>query len=835
METTQWTRRRFLKVVGAGAGLAALGQWRPLPIATADVDPAPFTLGVASGDPAHNSVVLWTRLAPDPLAGGGMSPAPVSVRWEVARNEAFTKIAHRGTALASPDLAHSVHVEVKGLPPDRWYWYRFDVDGQASRIGRTRTLPPPGAKSDRLRFAFASCQAWAGGPYPAYRDMAEQDLDFVVHLGDYIYETAGGSLEEFRRLHSLYKTSPDLRAAHARFPFITTWDDHEVQNNYAADVAGGAGDGRPFLERRANGYQAYYEHLPLRRAEKPQGPDALLYRRLAFGRLAEFSVLDTRQYRSDQACGDGRREPCEEAFDPARTMTGPEQERWLLEGLDRSKARWNMVAQQTIMAAFDYDIGPDEIVNLDQWDGYPAARDRILGFVRERRPSNPVVISGDWHSNWVNDLKADFDDPDSETLATEFAGTSIASGIGWDAAVRDGLPANPHVRFYEGGFRGYVLCDVTPERLEAELRIVTDPGDAAAPAYTLAAFEVADGRPGARRLDAGTGIVARAADATSGAGLPNVEIQVRTAAGSVLAERLTDRDGNLSVFAPPGSYEVTANGVGYRVASRTLTVAGTTPARAEFALEPAPLSAGTGRILPGPQAEGRAGDIVLENSRIAMTLSAVTEDGQLSPTTRGKPLDLAARGFVDRLDWMNLPYASVARPRGGNAWQQRTVRSTGVEVASVDAERAVVRATGASTAFPDLAVVTTYRLERDADEVQAETVFTNAGAAPSTVWLGDVIDHDGTGQRSGVAGHGTITASAPADFVPTAPWIAMTGTDRLLYALVYAEGGFTAYAAFNWVMSQRQVTIAPGESFALDRRILAVRAADGNDPWAVLA
>jgi hypothetical protein len=263
-------------------------------------------------------------------------------------------------------------------------------------------------------------------------------------------------------------------------------------------------------------------------------------------------------------------------------------------------------------------------------------------------------------------------------------------------------------------------------------------------------------------------------------------------------------------------------------------VAGEAPARADFALEPAALSAGTGRVLPGPQAEGRPDDIVIQNARIAMAISAVTEDGQLTPTTRGKPLDLAARGFVDRLDWMNLPYASATQPRGGNAWQQRTVRSTQVEVASVDAELAVVRATGASTAFPEIGVVTTYSLERDGDSIRAETVFTNGGPGPRTVWLGDVIDHDGTGQRSGIAGHGTITASAPADYVPTAPWIAMTGTDRLLYALLYSEGGFTAYAAFNWVMSQRQVTIAPGESFTLDRRIMAVRAADGDDPWAVL-
>ena len=171
-----------------------------------------------------------------------------------------------------------------------------------------------------------SCQSWAGGRFAAYRDLAEHDLDLVVHLGDYIYETARGDLDEFRRLHALYKSSPDLRAAHARFPFVLTWDDHEVQNNYAADVGGSAGDGRPFLERRANGYQAYYEHLPLREGSRPVGPDATMYRRVDIGRLAQLSVLDTRQYRSDQACGDGRKQLCEDAFDPAGTLTGPEQE-----------------------------------------------------------------------------------------------------------------------------------------------------------------------------------------------------------------------------------------------------------------------------------------------------------------------------------------------------------------------------------------------------------------------------------------------------------------------------------------------------------------------------
>ena len=385
-------RRRFLAVAGGALGVLTFGQLsEALAAQAAELDPAPFTLGVASGDPDHESVVLWTRLVPDPLNAetGGMPAEPVEVLWEVARDESFSKVIQHGSVTALPESAHTVHVVVEDLAPDRWYWYRFRSGDVVSRTGRTRTMLPPGKKADRLRFAFVSCQSWAGGRYAAYRDLAEQDLDFVFHLGDYIYETSGGSLTEFRRLHALYKTSPDLRAAHARFPFILTWDDHEVQNNYAGDVQGAAGDGRPFLERRANGYQAYYEHLPMRPEQKPNGPDALMYRKVEFGKLAEFSVLDTRQYRTDQANGDGRKPPTGEVYDPDRTMTGPEQEKWLLDNLASSKARWNVIAQQTIMAQFDYDLGPGKIVNLDQWDGYAGARARILDFIAKRSRPTP--------------------------------------------------------------------------------------------------------------------------------------------------------------------------------------------------------------------------------------------------------------------------------------------------------------------------------------------------------------------------------------------------------------------------------------------------------------
>jgi phosphodiesterase/alkaline phosphatase D-like protein len=769
-----------------------------------------------------------------------MPDEDVVVRWEVSRDEDMRRIVQQGTAVASPQWAHSVHVEVGGLPPDRWHWYRFHVGERTSAIARTRTLPAPGANVDHLRFAFVSCQAWAGGPYPAYARLAEEELDFVVHLGDYIYERADGSLEGFRDLHALYKTSPDLQAAHARFPFITTWDDHEVQNNYAADQPPGDLDGRPFLERRANAYRAYYEHLPLSARSIPDGPDALLYKRLSVGRLAELSVLDTRQYRSDQACNDQfLSEPCPEVDEPDRTMTGPEQERWLLEGLERSRARWNVIAQQTIMARFDYVVGDGEIFNLDQWDGYPAARDRILGFIADRRTRNPVVLSGDWHSNWVCDLKRDFTQPGAPTIATEFVGTSISSGIGWDASVRQGLPENPHVRFYNGDYRGYVICDVTQQRWQADMRIVTDIRDSSAPVYTLASFEVLDGVAGARRRPgASDGVTGRVTDATTGDPLPNVLVEAYDADGRLGDRGRTDADGAYLLFVQPGRWALEAFGVGFETGTATVEVVRGRETRADLALTPLTVAAGTGRIVPGPVSHGTREDIVIENDRVAMSVAVVSEDGQLPGVTAGKPLDLAMRGAEDVLDWLNLPYASAARPQGTEAWQQLTVRSDDVHVVEVTAERAVVRATGRSLDFPGVSVVTTYTVTAGRPWVEAETRLANGGASSVALWTGDALDHDGAGQRSGVPGHGTITApyGSPAEYPPAEPWVGMAGTDRQTYGLIYDDGpaGLTAYGNGNWIMTLVPVELAAGAEHVLRRRVVAADNGGGSDPFAVL-
>lgn len=477
---------------------------------------SPFTLGVASGDPTPDGVVLWTRLAPEPLTGGGMPPEAVEVRWQIATDDGMRDVVQQGRTLASPELAHSIHVEVEGLDAGRWYWYRFDVGGDESPVGRTRTAPQANADVDRLRFAFASCQHYEHGLFTALQHLSEEDVDLVVHLGDYIYEyedagvgvirrhtgTEIESLVDYRNRYALYKTDPALQAAHAACPWIVTWDDHEVDNNYAGATSESFDPVGGFLKRRAAAYQAYYEHMPLRAESLPVGADMLLYRRLAFGGLVDCFVLDTRQYRTDQPCGDRLATPCDGVFDPRATLMGAHQERWLTEELTRSRARWNVIAQQVMMARVDRDAGDEARYSMDQWGGYDAARTRFLRFLADRRPSNPVVLTGDIHSNWVNDLLVDFDDPTSPVVATEFVGTSLSSGgDGSDErpTTERTLAENPFVKFFNGQ-RGYVRCEVTPTQWVADYRVVDYVSRPGSPIRTRASFQVENGRPGAQRM-----------------------------------------------------------------------------------------------------------------------------------------------------------------------------------------------------------------------------------------------------------------------------------------------------------------------------------------------
>jgi alkaline phosphatase D len=515
----EWLRHRVSRRSFVAGGLALLAAPTVPIIGQPRQDPRfpgpPFSLGVASGDPSPDGVVLWTRLAPVPLDGGGMPDESVEVAWTVARDERMTQVVQSGTVVATPELGHSVHVEVTGLEPDRWYWYRFRSGGEVSRVGRTRTFPAPGAPVSQMRLAFVSCQHYETGFFTAYRHMLEDDLDLVVHLGDYIYEYEGRDgrarkhtgdeielLGDYRNRYALYKMDPDLQAAHARFPFVVTWDDHEVDNNYAADVSEDDLPAELFLRRRAEAYQAYFEHMPLRRAAQPAGSRMQLYRQLSFGDLASFFVLDTRQYRTDQPCGDRSGPSCAGVVAPEATLLGDEQELWLTDGLDRSSSRWNVLPQQVMMARVDRAPGDEERISMDQWSGYEAARRRLMEFLATRRPANPVVLTGDIHTNWVNDLKVDYADEAAPVVATEFVGTSITSG-GDGSDVRDGtagmLSENPWVQFFNNQ-RGYVRCAITPQTWTADYQVVEYVAHQGSPISTRASFVVEAGRPGARRV-----------------------------------------------------------------------------------------------------------------------------------------------------------------------------------------------------------------------------------------------------------------------------------------------------------------------------------------------
>ena len=484
----------------------------------------PFTLGVASGDPLPDGVVLWTRLAPSPLAPdglGGMEGDDIAVAWEVATDDGFNTISRRGTALATRALGYSVHVEVDGLAPDRPYWYRFRAGAEESPVGRTRTAPLRSSRAGVLPFAFVSCQHYEQGLYTAYEHLANEPVELIAHLGDYIYEGRGiagrvrqhvgdeiRSVADYRRRYAQYKLDPALQRAHAMCPWLVTWDDHEVDNNYAADQAE-----RPdapdhptrdaFLARRAAAYQVWYETQPVRLTVPQRWRDLSIHRTVSWGSLARFWVLDTRQYRSDQACGDGRKALCAEAGNADRTMLGSAQEQWLRDGLGASSADWQVIAQQVMVAPFVQQREESAVLSMDQWGGYPAAQRRFIDTLHERAPGRAVVLTGDIHSSWVNDLRPDFARPETPAVATEFVGTSIASGgngsEGFGGAAASELSAtNPHIAWHNAR-RGYVRCDVSADRWTTRYRTVPFVDKPGAPVATAAEFVVEAGRPGVQR------------------------------------------------------------------------------------------------------------------------------------------------------------------------------------------------------------------------------------------------------------------------------------------------------------------------------------------------
>jgi len=512
-----FNRRAFL----AAGSAAILWPFDRLPHSiAADRTPTlpdyPFQLGVASGDPSPDGIVLWTRLCTNPHVESELSPEDLQVAWQIAEDEQLTKVVQSGVTTASRDWAHSVHVEVAGLKPDWTYYYQFKLGLETSPVGRTRTAPTADVLSNSFRFAFASCQRREEGYYTAYEHMLRDDLHAVIHLGDYIYEKSPKpgtprhfegplikTLADYRTRHAIYRTDPTLQAVHAAFPWIVTWDDHEFENNYA-----GAGTAKQVaaelerhLQQRANAYQAYYEHMPLRAASLPRGPAMDLYRRLRFGRLVEFSVLDTRQFRTGQPCGDGYATPCSEVYDPQASLLGEQQEQWLQQNLRGSPCEWNVMAQQVIMAQINFDPGAGTAFSMDKWSGYDVPRRRLMQFLSDHEVRNAVTLTGDVHCNWVNDLKVDYGDSATRTVGTEFVGTSITSR-GDGAETRDTtagiLANNPAVRFFNDE-RGYVRCEVTPDQWRTDFRTVEYVSRPGAPCRTRASFVVSTGRPGAER------------------------------------------------------------------------------------------------------------------------------------------------------------------------------------------------------------------------------------------------------------------------------------------------------------------------------------------------
>lgn len=492
------SRRRLLRAFGASA-LTALSL--PLLSRSALAQPVfaiyPFQLGVAAGDPVPDGFVIWTRLAPDPMAiGHGMPAQPVEVAWEVAADAQFKTVSRKGVAIARPELGHSVHVEVAGLDPARPYWYRFQAGTERSLVGRAKTTPRHGAPTGHVRFGVAGCQHYEQGLFTAHRKLAAEELDFIFCYGDYIYEGRGSriwngpngpienvrqhanqeiySLDDYRRRYAQYKMDADLQAAHASAAWFSVWDDHETDNNWVTDIDQDGTPNKVFDLRRQAAVQAYYENMPLRPSSFPVGRSMQLYRKATYGDLLDLNLLDTRQYRSDQPCGDRWGATCDVLDRADAQVLGARQEAWTLAQLTGSTARWKVLAQQVMMMDLDRDPGPAHVVNHDSWAGYRMPRNRLLSAVKRRDVQNVIVLTGDEHQNYAGELHLDGRAPAQRPIATEFVTTSISSG-GDGIEQRPDMAAiqavNAQLKF-NNAQRGYLVCDVTPERWVSEFKVL---------------------------------------------------------------------------------------------------------------------------------------------------------------------------------------------------------------------------------------------------------------------------------------------------------------------------------------------------------------------------
>ena len=492
------SRRFALKAFGASAvtGLALISGVRA--IAAPMFKTYPFQLGIASGEPAADGFVIWTRIAPEPFEiDYGMPAAPIEVRWEVAKDRGMRETVANGTAIARPELGHAVHVEVGGLEPNREYSYRFIAGSERSGVGRSRTTPALGQPLANARFAVAGCQNYEDGLYTAHRYLAREQVDFVYFYGDYIYEYRGraarGSrdgpvntvrqhvgqeiytISDYRRRYAQAKMDVDLQAAHASAPWFVTWDDHEIDNNWVSNEDQDETPQAAFALRRQMAMQAYYEHMPLRASSMPLGTQMQLYRQARYGDLLDLNLLDTRSYRTDQPCCDrlcfvG----CEAFNDPSAVLLGRAQEQWLYEKLGASQARWQVLAQQVMMMDLDRIPGEGAAQNLDSWAGYRTPRNRVLDQISDLGRDSVVVLTGDEHQNYAGELHLDGQRPGDKPIATEFVATSISSQGDGEDQRRDTLAIqreNECLKWFNSQ-RGYVICDVTPDQWLTEFKVV---------------------------------------------------------------------------------------------------------------------------------------------------------------------------------------------------------------------------------------------------------------------------------------------------------------------------------------------------------------------------
>lgn len=540
------SRRTLLKTGGALA--VSLGS---IPAAAASPAGAGtvFSHGVAAGDPTDTGALLWTRVTPTPDAVPGSGAGPdCAVDWEIATDDQFAQVVAAGTATTGAWRDHTVKIDVPGLAPNTWYWYRFRSSGSVSPVGRTRTAPTAGTAVPRLRMGVVSCSNWQAGYFSSYRHLAaREDLDVVLHLGDYVYEYAPGEyqardvvvrphdppaemieLAHYRRRHAQYKTDPDLQALHSRLPFITTWDDHESANDAWSGGAENHEEGAEggWTDRKRASQQAYAEWMPVR-----YEPGSELYRSFTFGSLAELSMLDLRSYRSEQVASGA--DPG--VGDPARTITGDAQMSWLTTGIARTEAQWKLIGNPVMIAPVRFPstlsteerdglaelTGTPEVTgvpyNVDQWDGYTADRNELFAFLEDNGVQDTVFLTGDIHSAWAAELPSSPSTYplDRNSVGTELVCTSVTSdnlddilrvpprtaSLSVEAAIRAN---NPHVKHLEFDSHGFSVVEVTAERVQMDWFNLTDRTDPASGATHSASFVVAAGTqhvaPGKERL-----------------------------------------------------------------------------------------------------------------------------------------------------------------------------------------------------------------------------------------------------------------------------------------------------------------------------------------------